>query len=163
MLGASAGVMAIVVGTATLVPTYPLRLIFLGDVQLKWIAAVAVLLDSIMLVGYGNSGGRIAHLFGALFGYVFIKNLQNGNDWSLGFNKLVDRLTGSLEKKPRPGPKMAYKNESKMRTQRRAAEPVYTEDKQARLDSILDKISASGYDSLSQEEKEFLFKASKED
>ncbi len=163
MLGASAGVMAVVVGTATLLPNNIIRLVFIGDVQLKWIAAFSVILDAVMIGGYGNSGGHIAHLGGAFLGFLFIKNLQNGKDWSLGFNKLVDRFTGTYERKQRPGPKIVYKNEGKMRSSRRKKEPVYTEDKQERLDSILDKISDSGYESLSQEEKEFLFKASKED
>ena len=85
-LGASASVMAIIIAIATKAPNYIIRLIFLGDVKLKYIAAVFVVLDLISLGG-GNAGGHFAHLGGALFGFMYIKRLDAGIDMSLGFYK----------------------------------------------------------------------------
>jgi hypothetical protein len=139
LLGASASVMAIVVGTATLVPDYTIRLMFFGNVKLKYLALAYFFLD-IIGMGGGNPGGSISHIGGALMGFIFIKQLQNGNDLS----KLFDKKSKLKVVKP---------------TSARAPKNDFTD--QAVIDSILDKISKSGYDSLSKAEKEQLFKASK--
>lgn len=143
MVGASASVMAIIVATATLLPDYTISLIFIGPVRLKWLALFFVIMDFLGISGL-NAGGEISHLGGALLGYAYIRQLQNGNDWIGGINKLF---------KGRPKLKIVAKNTSK----NPSAHP-----RQEEIDIILDKISRSGYDSLSKQEKEILFRASNE-
>ena len=142
LLGASASVMAIVVATATLLPDYTISLLFLGPVKLKYIALVYVLLDILGIAG-GNPGGSIAHLGGAFIGFIYIKQLRGGNDWSKMFLKKT-KLT--VVKKGNPT------------TIKKTSLPD-----QEIIDTILDKISKSGYDSLSKKEKEQLFNASKKE
>lgn len=146
VVGASAGVMAVVAATATQLPDYSIRLLLFGDVKLKWLAIVIVIIDFISIQG-SNSGGSIAHLGGAFFGFLFIKQLQKGSDLS-GYIDWIENLF-----KPKQPLKVSYRNpEIKKNT-----------NNQKTIDAILDKISESGYDSLSKEEKEILFKASKDD
>ncbi len=154
-IGASAGVLAMVIGAATLVPDYAVFLIFFGSVRLKYIAFFMVVIDLVSIQGL-NSGGHIAHLGGALFGYVFIKQLQVGHDWSKPFNGFFEALAGLFKKKE---PRVVYKTESQEHKKR----SEYPQDKQQQVDAILDKISRSGYNSLTKEEKEFLFRAGKEE
>ncbi|MFT7588195.1 MAG: membrane associated rhomboid family serine protease [Limisphaerales bacterium] len=171
LLGASAGVSAILIAAATLSPDYTMFLMFLGPVKIKYIAVVKILLDLIALPSFDNVGGSIAHLGGVVFGYLFITQLQSGRDWSVGFNKAADMLTAMFESFGRKGPHVAYKNENPKSIKRvkvkqgttaksPAAEPN-GENLQEQVDAILDKINKSGYDSLSKEEKEFLFRYSK--
>ena len=145
VIGSSGAVMAIVVATATLVPDYSIRLMFLGDVKLKYLAIAYIVLD-IIGVASVNSGGSFAHLGGALLGFSYIKALGKGYDWS----KLFKR-------KPKVTKLKVNKNENFKRSSTSKAETVA----QAEIDAILDKISKTGYDKLSKEEKETLFKASK--
>jgi membrane associated rhomboid family serine protease len=142
LLGASASVMAIVVATATLLPDYTISLVFLGPVKLKYIALVYVLLDILGIAG-GNPGGSIAHLGGALIGFIYIKQLRGGNDWSKMFVKK---------------PKLTVVKKGNPTTVKKTSLPD-----QEIIDTILDKISKSGYDSLSKKEKEQLFNASKKE
>jgi len=139
LLGSSASVMAIVVGTATLVPDYTIRLLLFGAVRLKYLAIAYFALDLIGMGG-GNPGGSIAHIGGAILGFVFIKQLNNGRD-----------LSKILKKKTRL---KVVPNKSNTRS-----ETIHTD--QDTIDKILDKISKSGYESLNKNEKEALFKASK--
>lgn len=168
-LGASAAVMAIVVAAATISPDYIMRLLFLGDVKLKYIAAVLIFLDLIAIPGLNNTGGHIAHLGGAFFGWFFVKQLRSGQDWSEPVNRLLARISGffsnvsdGAKSKPRK-PKVVFKNTSKIKKGGKGRAVSDTEDlsHQEKLDTILDKIKKAGYESLSQEEKEFLFNASK--
>jgi membrane associated rhomboid family serine protease len=141
VVGASASVMAIVVATATLMPNYTIFLMFLGPVKLKWLALFYVLIDLLGTVG-PNAGGELAHLGGALIGFIYIKQLKRGNDW----NKPIDKL---------------FTTKSKIKVVAGgAAEGKRSEPRQDEVDRILDKISQSGYDSLSKQEKETLFRAS---
>jgi len=144
LVGASAGVMAVIVGTATLVPDYTMFIIFLGPIKLKWIALFYVVLDFLSLTGF-NPGGEISHLGGALMGYIYIKQLQKGNDLPAIIGKWF---------KPRPHLKVVSNNTSRGSSAR---------PRQEEIDFILDKISKSGYDNLSKQEKEILFRASKND
>ncbi len=153
-IGASAGIMSIIVATAVLLPDYSI-MIFIWSVRLKWLAAIFVGIDIISINFDGNAGGHIAHLGGALFGYIYIASYRNGNDLSVWFNNVADTLVSVFSKKKKlkvsyvkPEPKSSVKKEDAT--------------KQKKIDSILDKISKSGYESLSTEEKEILFKASKE-
>jgi len=160
MLGASASVMAIILATATLLPNYEIRLFLIGFVKLKYLALVAVLLDVITISG-SNPGGHIAHLGGAFFGWFFINRFQKGTDLSRGFYRAIDWTKEKLSKNPKP--KMVYKNEEKINERYTEPKISVEKDRQAVVDAILDKISEGGYDSLSADEKEFLFKVSKED
>ncbi|HEY0896298.1 MAG TPA: rhomboid family intramembrane serine protease [Sphingobacteriaceae bacterium] len=141
VIGASASVMAIVVATATLLPDYSITLLLFGSVRLKYLAIVFIIMDIVMITG-SNAGGGITHIGGAILGYVYIKQLRRGNDWS----------------------KLFTRNRSRLRPIRNEAVPKRNINElpdQEVIDSILDKISKSGYDSLSKTEKEQLFKASK--
>src|SRR5690606_4078529 len=144
MIGSSASVSAVVFATATLLPDYTIRLLFFGNVKLKYLALVFIALD-ILAVGGLNAGGSIAHIGGALLGFVYIKRLQSGQDWS--------RMLGRERKK------------RKLRVVRNDAPAAKEEPlvpNQEVIDRILDKISQSGYESLTKAEKEALFKASKQ-
>jgi membrane associated rhomboid family serine protease len=163
-IGASAGVMAVVLAAATIAPNFELGFAIIGPVKIKWIALVYVVLDLINIQG-GNAGGHIAHLGGALFGFVFIKQLQNGNDFTRPFYAVTDFFSNLFKKKSNL--KVEYKKEyaytSEKNTKSNTAQQKETISKQEKLDAILDKINRSSYDSLSKEEKEFLFKISQED
>jgi membrane associated rhomboid family serine protease len=143
LTGASAAVMAIIVATATLLPDYTIFLMFIGPVKLKWLVLFYVILDFLSIAG-SNAGGEISHLGGALFGFIYIRQLQRGND-------LVGFFAGLFKK--RSNLKVAAKNNLK-----NAGNKPRQED----VDRILDKISQTGYDSLSKQEKEILFRASKD-
>jgi hypothetical protein len=155
-MGASASVMAILVAAASYVPNFVVRLMFLGEVKLKYIAMGYVVLDLIK-IGGNNSGGHLAHLGGALFGFFYIQQLKKGRDFTLGFTQFLDYLGAMF--KPRKKMKVVYKKQGKTKTNQ-----DYNNQKvnnQKRVDIILDKISKSGYDSLSADEKAILFDASK--
>ncbi len=172
-LGASAGVMAIVVAAGTISPDYIMRLLLIGDVKLKYIVAVLVFLDLILIPQGGNTGGHFAHLGGAAFGYIFVAQLRNGNDFSEPVNRVLDSIRGFFERltsgeSRRKKPKVVYRNPKGKAKPRGSSRGQAASDSrgpgsahQERLDAILDKIKQSGYDSLSDEEKEFLFNASK--
>lgn len=155
-LGASASVMAILVAAATYVPDFVVRLMFIGEVKLKYIAMGYLVLDIVSIQG-SNSGGHIAHLGGALFGFMYIQQLKKGRDFTVGFSQFLDYLKAFF--KPRKNMKVVYKKQGKTKTNQ-----AYNNQKvnnQKRIDVVLDKISKSGYDSLSADEKAILFDASK--
>lgn len=157
--GASASVMAVMIAAATLVPDYTMFLLLIGPVKIKWIALFAVVLDLISIPS-SNAGGHIAHIGGALFGFVFIRQMQKGRDLSSGINWLIDKSVNIF--KPKIPMKVSYRTKEKS-TKQPGSKTVIQSSKQERLDSILDKIAQSGYDSLTKDEKEFLFKVSKEE
>ena len=142
MLGASAGVFSVVVGSATLMPNYTFHLLLIGPVRIKYIALFYVLLSFFDVAGT-NAGGEIAHLGGAFIGYIFIRQLQNGINIGEG---IINFLNLFNEKK----------KEKKKKSQKESDETTQDE-----VDKILDKISESGYSSLTSKEKERLFNASK--
>ena len=152
-LGASASVLAIIVAIATKVPNYAVHLIFLGPIKLKYIAIVAVVLDLISLQD-GNAGGHIAHLGGAIFGFAYVRQLKKGRDWSLWYYKWVNTLKSLFRSTNKRKVKVVYKSKDKKKKAER------TKNEQEMVDLILDKISKSGYDSLTKEEKDILFRAS---
>lgn len=157
LVGSSAAVYAVVVATATLLPDYTFYLLFLGPVRIKYIAAFYVLLSFIGSVGY-NPGGNIAHLGGALMGFVYIKQLQAGSNWGAWVTAFIEWVKGLF--KPSPKVKVSYRNDKKAK-QAAGGKPKPDKISQDEIDAILDKISAGGYESLSREEKEKLFNASK--
>ena len=152
MVGASGAIMAVLVATTTYRPLMTIRLLFFGNVKLWHITAVILVLD-FMQFRIENTGGHIAHLAGAFFGFIFIKLLQNGIDLS--------RILNNPFKKSRRAPfRKVHKNYPKSAP--KLSSRIVVKDKtQQQIDEILDKISQSGYDCLTQEEKEFLFKAGK--
>jgi membrane associated rhomboid family serine protease len=157
MLGASAGVMAILLAAATLAPDYKLHLLFFGAVSIKYIAFAYVVLD-LAFLSSSNTGGHLAHIGGALFGWFYITMLRRGFDLSAAFNRALDGIKNFFDNKPQPKVRVTYRRPN-ANTDFNA---LSNSERQRRIDEILDKISKSGYDSLSKEEKEILFKASKD-
>ncbi|HVA99374.1 MAG TPA: rhomboid family intramembrane serine protease [Bacteroidia bacterium] len=151
-IGASGGIMAIIVAVATLAPNQEITLIFFGAVPLKYLALGAFILTSIIDFS-NNTGGKITHIGGALFGYLYILQYKKGKDISLRFSTFFERLLPTFKKKSRM--KVAYK-----RTLTDEEYNAIRNEKQKKTDIILDKISKAGYDSLTKEEKEFLFHVS---
>ncbi|MCB0665327.1 MAG: rhomboid family intramembrane serine protease [Saprospiraceae bacterium] len=159
-LGASAGVMAIVVTSGMIAPDYIMRLILLGDIRLKYIVFALVLLDLFALAGNSNTGGHFAHLGGVAMGWLFVSQLRAGNDWSEGVNNLMDKVVNFFKGERIP---VSRSKEAKIvkKTFSKSEPKQYSEDEiQERIDIILEKIKKTGYDSLSSEEKEFLNNAS---
>ena len=160
MLGASAGIMALVITVSVLMPDFSVNMLFVGEIKLKYIALFYVVLDMISVTYSHNQGGHIAHLGGALFGYVFVVLLRKGTDLSRGFNRLIKVFRPGAKPKKRRVHEGVYYFEPK-----KVSDEEYNynkQQKQKRIDTILDKISRSGYESLSREEKDFLFKNSKD-
>lgn len=152
LIGASASVLAILFAVASYVPNYKVNLIFIGPVSIKYLAIASIFID-IISIPKGNAGGHIAHLGGALLGIAFIQQWKKGKDISLSIERLIDQFTGLFKKKKL---KTVYK--------RPQSDDEFRSDKVKRsknIDEILDKIAKSGYDSLNEKEKEYLFKNSK--
>jgi len=180
-LGASAAVMATIVISGVIAPDYVVRLLLIGDVKLKFIVVTLIFLDlAFIAMGDSNSGGLFAHLGGDVFGFVYAWQLRKGNDFSFPLMRFFDWWDATWSRwrngtPPQRGPKVAYKNpkvrekttagsSSRHDSGKRSSATGSRYDNmshQEQLDAILDKIKQSGYDSLSTEEKEFLFKASK--
>ena len=151
LVGASASVLAAVVASATLIPEYRFHLVFIGPVKIIYIAAFYVLISLIGSV-QGNAGGNLAHLGGALAGYMFIFFLKKGIDLGRPINAISDFITRLFSRRSKV--RMSFFNKSMP-----AVDNNYVPD-QKEIDAILDKISRSGYESLTKEEKQKLFKAS---
>ncbi len=154
LVGASGSIMAILVASATYAPYMIVRLALIGRVKLWQIAVVLVVLDLVQ-IPIENSGGHLAHLGGALFGFIFVKLLERDIDLSLWITKVITFFETLFSKKQKTPFKKVHKNKT----------PTFTtatnEVHQKKVDEILDKISKSGYDSLTKDEKEFLFKSEK--
>ena len=159
IVGASAAIMAILVATTTYYPLMELRLLIIGTVKLWHVTAVIIVID-LMQLRSENMGGHISHLAGAMFGFIFIKLLQNGTDLSAAVSRFIDFFANLFQKNTASPFKKVHKNYSRLVV--KPVSKIVTKDKsQEQIDEILDKISQSGYDSLSNEEKEFLFKVGK--
>ena len=155
MVGASAAVLAIVVGAATLIPNYTFYLLFFGPVKIKYIAAFYVVL-SFLGAADGNAGGNIAHLGGAVIGFVYIKQLQAGINWGSWITMTIEWFASLFKSKPKV--KVTYRSDEPKRTEKKRKSAKASQEE---IDAILDKISAAGYESLTKDEKEKLFNASK--
>lgn len=138
MIGASAGVMSVLVFLTVYNPDYRIRIVFI-NIKVLYVALFLFVYD-IIQIPFNNSGGHIAHIGGAIWGYYYCIKYNNGND-------LVKKLLTFFKFS---GSKFKPKKNS------------FNKTNQKKVDSILDKISASGYDSLSKSEKDYLFKAGKE-
>ena len=152
LVGTSAGVMAVVIGIASHIPQYSLRFRFIGNIKLLYIAVALIVLDVVQIPA-GNAGGHLAHLGGSLIGFLLTTYLAQGNNFISWF----ERIFSKDKKQPL---KTVYKNTQKSK-QKSNQKKESKSDQQVKIDSILDKISKSGYDTLSKEEKDYLFKAGK--
>jgi hypothetical protein len=166
-------VMAMVACAMYIAPDYNFNVLFIGQVKLKYVALVLIFLDLIAIADNFNAGGAFAHLGGAAFGYLYAAQLRNGVDMGKPIENLLSFFSNLFSGKSRPKMKAERgggNNYTETRYRQSAAGnrksdygTTTTEggDDQERLDAILDKIKQRGYDSLSREEKEFLFNASK--
>lgn len=151
-IGASASVMAIVIAVAAYVPNYTIRLLLIGRVKIFYVALVIFILTSFVDFSV-NSGGKLAHIGGALFGYFYSVNLKKGRDAGRGINRIIDSLA-TFFKAPAKKKVIHKKPKTDYEYNRLKAE------KQEKINMILDKISKGGYDSLTKEEKDILFSES---
>ena len=159
IVGASGAIMAILVAATTYSPLMNVRLLLIGNVKL-WHITLVILVIDLMQIRLDNSGGHIAHLAGAFFGFIFIKLLESGTDLSKIVSTILDFFVNLFSKSPSTPFKKVHKNYKKPIV--KPVSKIVTKDKtQQQIDEILDKISRSGYDCLTKEEKEFLFKAGK--
>lgn len=158
LLGASGAVTALMAFIATYSPNTQLR-IFMFNIKLWHIAVFLILADLVRLSTSDNAGGLLAHLGGAMFGYVYAVQLAKGNDigkWFENFMDWVANLFKSRKQKP-------FKKVHRTAKRSNVAKELDKSDHQKKVDAILDKIGKSGYDSLTKAEKDFLFKAGKEE
>jgi membrane associated rhomboid family serine protease len=150
LAGASAGILAVMCAAATFNPDHEVQLILVGRVAIKYVVVGMLLLDLVSIPQH-NAGGYIAHLGGAILGYIYVILLRRGTD--------ITSPIANIPKlwQPKSKLKASYTN-SNLTNRSTSNKP--TDQTQARLDEILDKINRSGYSSLSKDEKEFLFKYS---
>ena len=152
--GASAAVSTIFIAIATKIPRYALRLRFIGSVEL-WVLAAIWVSMSILQLASPNNGGAIAHLGGALFGFVYASQLAKGNDIGKWFENLIGYFSSLFKSTKGSNLKTVHRSKNKKSNNN------VTVTKQRKIDAILDKIGKSGYESLTKEEKDFLFRAGK--
>lgn len=157
LVGASGAIMAILIAVTTYAPFMLLRIPLIGIVKLWHVSFVILFIDLIQLP-LDNTGGHIAHLGGALFGFIYIKVLQSGTDLTKPFSAILDFFATFFKPKKKTPFKKVHRNDTKKSVNSFQDNKDVT---QKQIDDILDKISKSGYDSLTKEEKEFLFKAGK--
>ncbi|GAL63903.1 rhomboid family protein [Algibacter lectus] len=157
LVGASAAVRALLIFLCAYMPNQDVR-VFMFNLKLWYIGVGLVVLDIVGLFGL-NAGGNLAHLGGALLGYIYATQLVKGNDIGSGFERFADAIA-NMFKASKKGPlKTVHKNKSKVGGYKKSDFSQFNNQK--KIDIILDKISKSGYDSLTAEEKELLFRAGK--
>ncbi|MCP4314142.1 MAG: rhomboid family intramembrane serine protease [Bacteroidetes bacterium] len=152
-LGASASVMAVIVAAAAYRPDRKMHLVLIGPVKVGYIA-LAMFIVSSLIEFSNNTGGKIAHIGGALTGFLFAYYYKQGKDITRGFDRMMDRIATWFQ----PG-----KQRMKVTHKRPVDDIEYNKHKseeQKEVDIILDKISKGGYDNLTSKEKELLFKMS---
>jgi membrane associated rhomboid family serine protease len=157
LVGASAGVLGVLIAIATYVPNYQVNLMLIGRVKIWYLAVFFIVLDLINFQSSGNEGGRIAHIGGALIGFIFAQKLKQGKDISVYLSNTIFMVLNLFKKREHPFkkvykndiPKSDYDYNLKMKQQEEI------------IDKILGKISKSGYESLTKEEKEILFNSGK--
>lgn len=152
-IGASASVMAIVFAVCTYLPQHKVYIFLIGPVKLIYLALFTALID-LLSIQYGNAGGHIAHLGGALFGWFFTLGIRKNRDISYGIIYLFEKI----RQLSAPRKKMRVKYKKKVSDMNDREYNEYKKSQDDRINNILDKISKSGYESLTREEKEILFK-----
>lgn len=158
MIGASGAIMALLFATVTYQPYMEVQF-FVWRVKLWHFALLFILLDLIQ-ISVENTGGHIAHISGALFGFIFTKLLVKGTDLTFGVTAILNFFVTLFYQKPKTPFKKVHINPKKP-IQKRESKIVVKDKTQQQIDEILDKISQSGYDSLTKDEKEFLFNSHK--
>lgn len=153
LLGASASVLAIIAAIATYAPNHIINLMFIGQVKMKHLALFSIILYVIGIAS-SNAGGNLAHLGGALFGFIFAMNYKKGNDISSFMTSIINWIVKLF--KPKQRIQVSYKGKDDDIEYNRQKNL-----KQEEINRVLDKISKSGYDSLTKAEKELLFKMDK--
>lgn len=160
MCGASAGIMAIAIGATTLAPNYRIFTMLNGGIPI-WVITVLFLIIDLATIPDSNSGGHIAHIAGGVMGFLYASMLQRGYDWGGWMNNFYDWVSNLFNPdKPRKGKVVKSQLFYKATVDPYKKTPSVT---QQRIDEILDKIGQKGYHSLSEDEKEILKRASKED
>ncbi|MAX71044.1 MAG: rhomboid family intramembrane serine protease [Flavobacteriaceae bacterium] len=159
LVGASAGIRALLIFLGVYMAETEVR-VFVINVKLKYIAIILVAMDVLGLFTW-NQGGNVAHLGGALLGYFYALELKKGNDIGSGFERMMDTIASWF--KPKSNLKTVHRRQGRSKTEMagKTKQEFDTYNKQKKIDLILDKISKSGYESLTAEEKEFLFRAGK--
>jgi len=157
LVGASAGIRALLIFLGVYMADTEVRVLVV-NVKLKYIAILLVVMDVLGLFTW-NQGGNVAHLGGALLGYFYAIKLKQGKDIGTGFEKALDSVVSWF--KPKTTLKTVHRKKEKGEYAGKTKDEFNTFNKQKKIDLILDKISKSGYDSLTAEEKEFLFRAGK--
>ncbi len=153
-IGASASVMAIVFAVCTYIPQHKVYIFLVGPVKLIYLALFTAFID-LLSIPYDNPGGHIAHLGGAMFGWMFIQGIRKNRDLTAGVVYLLQKIGKLFHSQKRI--KVKYrKGGAGMNSQANQTHNKKTEEE--RINVILDKISKSGYESLTKEEKEILFK-----
>lgn len=158
--GASAGVMAIAIGTTTLAPNYRIFPMLNGGIPL-WVITILYLIIDLATIPYNNAGGHIAHLAGGAMGFLFISAMQRGSDWGLWINNFFDWVN-DLWNPEKPRKVRSVKDQLYYKATVRPYKKTYSVTQQ-RIDEILDKISQRGMTALTDDEKEVLKRASKDD
>ena len=157
LLGASASVLAIVAATAYREPNYPISLLLLGTVRLKYLALIVIGMD-LFFITSSNAGGHISHLGGALAGLWFAASLNKGRDITAWINRTLDTFTEFFSPRTRkPKMKIHYGGNRQKDYDYNARKKSQFDE----IDRILDKLKKSGYESLTADEKKSLFDASK--
>ncbi len=159
LVGASASVMAVLIFISSAMPNTEIS-IFTFRIKL-WHIGVFFVVKDLIQVPMGNSGGHLAHLGGSLLGYIYASQLVKGNDIGKGVEMFLDKLSSYFNSKKKSNLKTVYKTKASKKHNDRSVHQQ-KKVKQEQVDAILDKISKSGYESLSKEEKTFLFKSGKE-
>jgi membrane associated rhomboid family serine protease len=159
--GASAAVMALGGCALILNPEYRVGLFFLGEVKLKYIVLVMVLLDLVGASRYMNAGGHAAHIGGFIFGISYVYALRDGNDWAAPVNRLLDWFMRLFDRSASNRSRMKVSHHKPSTPPPAATQRPDESAHEARLNAILDKIKQQGYENLTAEEKEFLYQASK--
>jgi len=165
LVGASAAIRALLIFLCAYMPKMDVRF-FTFNIKLWYVGAAIVVFDVLGVFAgikdpvFGNAGGNLAHLGGSLLGYVYATQLLKGKDIGKGFEKLMDSFLSLFKKRDKSNLKTVHRKKGgKVAGYTKAEFNEFNQQK--KIDVILDKISKSGYDSLTAEEKEFLFKAGK--
>ena len=157
LIGASAGVTAIFIFICAYMPYQEVRVLFF-NVKL-WQLWVFFILTDLIQIPNGNAGGHLAHIGGGILGFVYANKLKEGQDIGRFFDSVLSSLSKLFTRTKSPL-KTAYKNNKSASSQ--GVTTAYKErEQQKKIDAILDKISHSGYDSLTKEEKDYLFSSGK--
>lgn len=162
LVGASASVRAIMIFMAAYAPNNEIR-VFMFNIKLWYIGVFVILVDVLQLSSGANSGGMLAHLGGALFGYIYATQLAKGNDIGAWFERIMDWVVNLFKPRTKQPFKKVHRNKATHSKSRRSPMKEDKTDHQKKIDGILDKIGKSGYESLSKAEKDFLFKSGKND